>query len=121
MKKWFLLLFVLGITTVAFSQNNNQVIGKWKYTIDTGSELWTGIFNFAEKEGKLAGELTTNEGTIMPFSKIEFLEDNMLKLEIETDNDIIKIAVKVDGNKFNGSGSSSQGEAPITGEKVTKP
>ena len=121
MKKWFLLLFVLGIATLAFSQDNTkQIIGKWKYTVDTGSELWTGVFKFVENEGKITGNLTTSEGTVLPFSKVEMLEKNRLKLEIQTDNDLIKIAVTLDGNKFSGSGQSSQGEAPITGEKVAE-
>jgi carbonic anhydrase len=122
MKKWFLLLLVLGISTLAFSQDNTkQVIGKWKYTVDTGSELWTGVFKFVENEGKITGELATSEGTTLPFSKIEFNEENMLNLELKTDNDIIKISVKVNGNKFSGTGASSGGEASISGEKVVEP
>lgn len=122
MKKWFLLLFVVALATVAYSQNNNsQVVGKWKYTVDTGSELWTGTFNFAEKEGKLAGELTTSEGTTIPFSKIELGKENKLNLEVKTEYDVITISVKLNGNNFSGTGASSQGEAPITGEKLIEP
>lgn len=122
MKKWFLLLFVLGVSTLAFSQNNTkQLIGKWKYNVDTGSELWTGNFNFTENEGKITGELVTSDGTVLPFSKIEYKENNMLELEILTDNDIISVSVKIDGKNFSGTASSSQGEAPISGEKIDEP
>lgn len=122
MKKWFLLLFVVSLATIAYSQNDNsQVIGKWKYTVDTGSELWTGTFNFADKEGKLAGDLTTSEGTTLPFAKIELKEENKLNLEVKTEYDVITISLKLEGNKFSGTGASSQGEAPITGEKITEP
>lgn len=122
MKKWFLLLVVLGVSIMAFSQNNTkQIIGKWKYSVDTGSEIWTGNFNFTENEGKISGKLITSDGTTLPFSKIECKEDNTVKLEIQTDNDVINISVKVEGDKFFGTGSSSQGEAPITGEKVIEP
>jgi hypothetical protein len=38
-------------------------------------------------------------------------------MEIKTESDLIKVTVKVDGKKFKGTGSSYQGEAPITGEK----
>lgn len=122
MKKCFLLLFVLFLTTMAYSQNNNsQVVGKWKYTVDTGSEQWTGTFNFAEKGGKLVGELTTSEGTTLPLSKVELGQENKLNLEAKTENDVITISLKLEGNKFSGTGASSQGEAPVTGEKIIEP
>ena len=71
MKKLFLLLFALGMVTMAFPQiNTKQVVGKWKYTVDTGSELITGVFKFVEKEGKLVGEIVTGDGTTIPFQKL---------------------------------------------------
>lgn len=77
----------------------------------------TGVFKFVEKEGKLTGEVLTNEGYTIPFTKIEIKEENQLYLELKTDSDLIKVTVKVEGKTFKGTGTSYQGEAPITGVK----
>ncbi len=95
----------------------SQIIGKWKYSVSTDGGVMNGVFNFTEKDGKLAGQVETDDGYIIPFSKIELKEENTLYLELQTDSDLIKISVKVEGNTFKGTGTSYQGEAPITGEK----
>ncbi len=118
MKKLFLLLFILGISSQIFAQlENKHVVGNWKYNVVTDQGELKGLFKFVEKEGKLAGEVSTDDGYVIPFSKIEFKEGNTLYLEVQTDNDVIKISVKIEGNKFKGTGTSYQGDAPITGEK----
>jgi hypothetical protein len=118
MKKLFILLFVLGITTPGFAQlDSKQLTGSWKYSVVTDQGDMTGVFKFVENEGKLKGEIITTEGYNIPMSKIEIKTDNTLYLEIQTDSDIIKVNVKVEGKNFKGTGSSYQGEAPITGVK----
>ena len=77
----------------------------------------TGVFKFVETDGKLSGDVITNDGYTIPITKIEIKEDNNLYLEIQTDSDVIKVSVKIDGNNFKGTGTSYQGEAPITGVK----
>jgi hypothetical protein len=122
MKKWFLLLFVLGMSTLAFSQNNtNQLIGKWKYAVDTGSELLTGEINFTNDTGKLSGKAITAEGNTIPFSKVELKENNIFSIEIQMDSDILKVSAKLDNEKFSGTITSYQGEVPITGQKIIEP
>jgi hypothetical protein len=118
MKKMFSILFVLFISIQLFAQpNNKEILGKWKYTVDTGGNLMTGVVRIAEVDGKLTGDATV-EGYTIPFTKIEYKEDKKLVIVMKTDTDEYKIDVKVDGNKFSGMGSSYQGEAPITGEKI---
>lgn len=122
MKKWFLLLFVLGVSTLAFSQNNTkQLIGKWKYTVDTGSELLTGEINFTKDTGKLSGKAITSDGNTIPFTKVELKENNILNIEIQTNSDVLKVTAKLDNESFSGTLASSQGEVPITFEKVIEP
>ncbi|KAF0237376.1 MAG: hypothetical protein FD181_1942 [Prolixibacteraceae bacterium] len=111
-------MFVLGIASPIFAQlDSKQLVGNWKYSVVTDQGEMTGVFKFTENEGKLKGEIITAEGYNIPMSKIEIKEENNLYLEIQTDSDLIKVKVKVDGKNFKGTGSSYQGEAPITGEK----
>lgn len=118
MKKLFILLFVLiSAVTVSAQLKSNQVVGNWKYKVITDNNELTGVFKFVEKDGKLTGEVITNENYTIPFTKIELKEANILYLELKTESDLIKVTVKVEGKKFKGTGSSYQGEAPITGEK----
>ncbi|MGE0020212.1 MAG: hypothetical protein AB7S72_11140 [Draconibacterium sp.] len=118
MKKLFSFLFVLFIAIQLFAQpDTKEILGKWKYTVDTGGNLMTGVVRIAEVDGKLTGDATV-EGYTIPFTKIEYKEDKKLVIEMKTEADEYKIDVKVDGNKFSGMGSSYQGEAPITGEKM---
>jgi hypothetical protein len=118
MKKLFILMFVLGIASPIFAQlDSKQLVGNWKYSVVTDQGEMTGVFKFSENDGKLKGEIITTEGYNIPMSKIEIKAENNLYLEIQTDSDVIKVNVKVDGRNFKGTGSSYQGEAPITGVK----
>lgn len=118
MKKILLFSIILLFNLPLLAKiTNKQITGTWNYTVDTGSEIWKGVFKFTETEGKLAGQAITNDGYTLPFSKIEIREENILYLEIKTESDLIKITLKVDQNKFSGKGTSYQGEAPVTGEK----
>ena len=118
MKKLFSLLFVLFVATQLFAQpDNKEILGKWNYIVDTGGNLMKGVVRIAEVDGKLTGDATV-EGYTIPFTKIEYKEDKKLVIVMKTEADEYKIDVKVAGNKFSGMGSSYQGEAPITGEKI---
>ena len=55
---------------------------------------------FVESEGKLSGNVITNDGYTIPFSKIELKPENVLYLELKTDSDLIKVTVTVEGKKF---------------------
>ena len=49
------------------------------------------------------------------------MDENKLNLEAKTDYEVYKISVIITGDKFSGTVSSSQVEAPISGEKITEP
>ncbi len=119
MKKLILALFIIGISLSGYAGiKPKDVVGKWKYQVDTGGEYMTGLMKFTEKDGQLVGEVVSDDGYTFPFTKVEIKEENNLYLEAKTDYNHYKIDVKVDGNKFSGTGSSYEGEAPIKGEKV---
>ncbi len=119
MKKLLLFLIVLSIAThVSAKLKEKDLIGKWKYSVVTDQGDMKGSFVFTKTDGNLSGKVITDEGYELPFTKIEIKDKNGLYLELQTDNDTIKINVTVEDNKFKGTGSSYQGDAPITGEKI---
>jgi hypothetical protein len=119
MKRFLSILFILCISTQVFAKiKPKQIIGKWNYTVVMDEGELKGVFNFTKKEGKLAGEIITEDGYTFSFSKVEIKEENTLYFEFTPEYDLIAITLKIDGDKFKGTGSSNGGEAPITGEKV---
>ncbi len=118
MKKLFILLFAVCFTLPVFAQlENKQVVGTWKYKVDTGDQILTGTLTFAEKEDTLTVAVVTGEGDAFPVAKVTSKPENVLYFEIKPDNDLIKVSLKIDGNKFRGNGSNYQGEFVVTGEK----
>ena len=119
MKKLLLLLFVFGISTQLFAEiKTKDVVGKWKYTVVTEQGDMTGNLVFKETEGKLTGEVVTNDSGTFPMEKVELKDGNVLYFELTPDYETIKVTVKLDGKKFKGTGSTPQGEFELTGERV---
>ncbi len=119
MKRILSILFILFVSTQVFAKlKPKHIVGKWKYTVVMDQGELKGVFNFTEKEGKLSGEIVTDDGYNFTFSKVEIKKDNTIYFEFTPEYEMYKITLTVDGEKFKGSGSSSGGEAPITGEKV---
>ena len=72
MKKLLIALFVLGIAFPSFAQlKEKDIIGKWNYKIVLDEGVLTGVIKFEKKDGKLAGEVNTDDGEIIVMSKIE--------------------------------------------------
>ena len=120
MKKYLFIFLILGISIQTFAElKPKQIIGKWNYTVDREQGTLKGVFYISEKDGKLSGNIIGNEnGDSYPFSKVEIQENETLLLEIGTGDDKITLTLKIEGKKFKGKGTSRNGEAPITGEKV---
>jgi len=107
MKKLFILLFAVCFTLPGFAKlDTKQVIGTWKYKVDTGDQILTGTLKFAEKEDILTVAVITGEGDVFPVTKVETKPENVLYFEIKLDNDLIKVTLKMDGDKFKGTGSN---------------
>jgi len=78
MKKVFSLLVVLLVTVQLFAQSDSkEILGKWKYIVNTGDTEMTGVFRIVEVDGKLSGDATVDVYTI-PFTKIEYKDGNCL-------------------------------------------
>lgn len=119
MKKLLLVLFILGFAAQVFAEiKTKDVVGKWKYTVITEQGDMTGILKFIKKEGKLTGEVITDDGGVFPLTKVEIQEKNKLYFELNPDYDVYKVTVVIEGKKFKGTGSTSQGEFGLTGEKI---
>jgi hypothetical protein len=118
MKKLFILLFAVCFALPVIAKlDTKQVIGTWKYKVDTGDQILIGTLTFAEKDNTLTVAVVTGEGDVFPVTKVETKPENMLYFEIKLDNDLIKVTLKMDGDKLKGTGSNYQGEFVVTGEK----
>lgn len=117
MKKLLVVLFILGITTSVFAElKPKQIVGKWSYTVETDQGDMTGYLKFTEKEGKLSGQVISDDGGMFDMQKVE-IKGDVLSWEIVPDYEPIKVSMKFEGNKYKATGSSGEGEFPIIGEK----
>lgn len=122
MKKLFIILIVLAISIPSIAQlKEKQVIGNWKYIVQTDEGQITGVVAFVSNQGKLEGKVTTSEGDSFPMLKIELKEENTLYFEVQPDMDLIKVSVVIDGDNFKGKGSTSEGSFDLTGKKLVNP
>lgn len=118
MKKFVVLLFVLALSTQLFANiSAKQVVGKWTYSIVTDMGDMGGTLKFVEKEGKLTGEVYSDDGGMFAMTKVEIKKGNILYFELKPEYDVIKVTLKIEGKKFKGNGSTYEGEFPLTGEK----
>lgn len=119
MKKLLLVLFIVGITTSVFAElKPKQVVGKWKYTVQTDQGDMTGMLKFEEKEGKLIGKVLSDDGGIFEMTKVELKEGNTLYFEVKPEYDVIKVSVKVEAKKFKGTGATYEGDFALVGVKT---
>jgi len=114
-----LLFFVLLISLPSFAKlKEKAVIGTWKYKVETDQGDLTGTLQIEKKEGKLVGEVYTDDGQSFPFTKIEIQENDVLYSELSDGNQTYKISVKLKGKAFEGTVTNDQGTFPITMEKT---
>ncbi|MEX2564639.1 MAG: hypothetical protein WD431_01700 [Cyclobacteriaceae bacterium] len=76
-----------------------------------------GVLKFVEKEGKLTGEVIPDDGGVFPMTKVEIKEGDVLYFELVFKYQLLKTTLKVDGEKFKGSGYSYDGEFELFGKK----
>ena len=119
MKKFLIALLVMGLSLPSFAEiKEKDVIGTWKYKVETGMETLTGTLVIDQVDGKLAGTVDTDDGAYVTMSKIEIRDNDVLYFEVDTDYETLKITVTVTKNAFAGTVSSQDGDMPITGEKT---
>lgn len=119
MKKLIFAFFSLFLFSfVVNAQSDHQkILGKWKYSVETDSSPMEGLLIFSEKDGTLRGEVAPDNGGIFPMTKVEMRENDIIYFELKPEYDVIKVTMKVEGNKLKGSGSTYQGDFAVTGEK----
>ena len=119
MKRLLLGLFILTLSTQVFAKiKAKHIVGTWSYAVHTDQGDMTGLLKFTKvKKGKLEGEVITDNGTAMPMSKLEIKEGDVLYFEVQPDYEVIRVSLKITGDSFEGTGTTDQGEAPITGKK----
>jgi hypothetical protein len=119
MKKLMLVLFVLGIAFPSFAGlKEKDVIGSWKYKVETDQGDLTGLIKIEKKDGNLLAEVHTDDGDVLGFKKVEIHENDVLYMELDTGYEIMEVSVTVKDKKFEGTVGSEQGSFPITAEKV---
>lgn len=119
MKKTMLILLVLGVSLTSFAiPREKDVIGTWKYKVETDQGNLTGNITIEKKDGKLVAEVSTDDGQVIPFSKVEFKEKDELYMELDTGYEILEISLTVTKKTMEGTVGSEQGSFPINCEKV---
>ena len=119
MKKLMLVMLVLGISVSSFAgPKEKEVLGTWKYKVETDQGDLTGTVTIEKKEGKLVAEVNTDEGEVLPFSKVELKEENVLYMELDTGYDLLELSLNVKGKSMEGTVESPGGSFPISMEKV---
>jgi hypothetical protein len=119
MKKLLLIVFALIITLPSFAAlKEKDLIGTWKYKVETDQGDLTGTITFEIKEGTLTGVVNTDDGAIFVFSKLEFREKDMVYMELDDGSELLKISATVKGKTLNGTVSNSQGDLMLHAEKI---
>jgi hypothetical protein len=119
MKKLMLVLFVLGLSLPSFAKlKEKDVIGTWKYKVETDQGNLTGSFTIEKKDGKLLGAVNTDDGEEFTFSKIEIKEKEILYMELDTGSDLLELSLTLEGKTLEGTVGNYSGSFPMTAEKV---
>lgn len=119
MKKVMLVLFVLGISLQSFAApKEKDVIGTWKYKVETDQGELTGTITIEKKEGKLVGEVNTDEGEVLAFKTVELKENNVLYMELDTGYETLELTLTVKGKALEGTVGNEMGSFPMTAEKI---
>ena len=119
MKKILILLVVAAISIPSFAGlKEKDVIGKWSYKVETPDEILKGTFSVEKKDGKLAGEVNTDNAENFLLSNIEIRDNNVLYFELEPEYEVMKVTLTIDKNKYSGMLSTGGEQVPLAGEKI---
>lgn len=121
MKKLMILAFlftvVLGSVNATASQENNDVIGNWKYEVPTAPVGYDkGVMVISENEGKLVGEIKFADGYKIDLKEVTY-EEGVVKCSLYVDYNLVTVKAKVEGKKLTGTVNTPEGDMKITAEK----
>jgi len=118
MKKVVLVCLILGFSTQISAQlKEKELMGNWKYTVSTDQGPLTGILNFAEEEGKLAGKVISSEGESWTMKSLEIKEADTVNFEVTPQGEIFKSTLKFVGDTFTGMTGPTHTQYKVTGER----
>ena len=119
MKKLLFVLFVLGISLQSFAGiKEKDVIGTWKYKVETDEGTVTGKLTIEKKEGKLVGEANSDDGEVITLSNVQIKDNDILYFEVDTGDESLVVSVTVTKKNFSGTVGNETNSMPITAEKV---
>lgn len=111
---------VLGLALPSYAGVKiKDVIGTWKYKVEVDGETLTGKLEFKKAEKGLAGEALTDNGEVYILDDIKIKEDNVLQFTLKINGLLHEVHVTLIKDKFDGTVSNPEGEAPIIGKKLT--
>jgi hypothetical protein len=114
----FLFVIVIGSVNVASAQGKKELVGSWKYEVPSAPYGYEkGTLVFAEKEGKLVGEVKFADGYKIDMKDVAIEEGGVVKCGLYVDYEYVSVKAKIEGTKMTGTVNTPEGEMKITAEK----
>lgn len=114
----FLFVIVIGSVNVASAQGKKELVGSWKYEVPSAPYGYEkGTLVFAEKEGKLVGEVKFADGYKIDMKDVAIEEGGVVKCGLYVDYEYISVKAKIEGTKMTGTANTPDGEMKLTAEK----
>ena len=114
----FLFVIVVGSVNVASAQGKKDLIGNWKYEVPSAPYGYEkGTLVFAEKEGKLVGEVKFADGYKIDMKDVAIEEGGVVKCGLYVDYEYVSVKAKIEGTKMTGMVNTPDGELKLTAEK----
>ncbi len=122
MKNLLILAFFMAVTILnaqASGAVNKDVVGNWKYEVAGAPYGYEkGTLVFAEKEGKLVGEVKFADGYKIEMKEVKVEENGVVKCGLYVDYEYISVTIKLEGTKMSGSVNTPDGELKLKAEKL---
>lgn len=114
----FLFAIVIGSVNAASTQGNKELVGNWKYEVPSAPYGYEkGTLVFAEKEGKLVGEVKFADGYKIDMKDVKIEDGGVLKCGLYVDYEYVSVKAKIEGTKMTGTVNTPEGEMKLTAEK----
>lgn len=122
MKNLLILAFFMAVTILnaqASGAVNKDVVGNWKYEVAGAPYGYEkGTLVFAEKEGKLVGEVKFADGYKIEMKEVKVEENGVVKCGLYVDYEYISVTIKLEGTKMSGSVNTPDGELKLKADKL---
>ncbi len=122
MKNLLILAFFMAVTILnaqASGAVNKDVVGNWKYEVAGAPYGYEkGTLVFAEKEGKLVGEVKFADGYKIEMKEVKVEENGVIKCGLYVDYEYISVTIKLEGTKMSGSVNTPDGELKLKADKL---